>query len=72
MAGAIPPQFLKAGTAKGSPSTLPRDKKKKARQAAIAAMQKQDASLDAKLGPSDPADAAPSKGSQPPWLQKGK
>lgn len=72
MAG-MPPQFLK--NANGAPPTLPADKKKKARQSAIAAMQKQDASLDAKLGPNDLPDAPaapPAKGQQPPWLKKGK
>ena len=70
MAGPIPPQFMKKAS---SAPTLPKDKKKQARQAAIAAMQKQDQALDAKLGANDtPAPAAaPAKGSQPPWLKKG-
>lgn len=70
---AIPPQFLKAGTAqKGSPAvTLTPAHKKKARSQAIADMQAQDAKLDAKLGANDTTDA-PAKGSQPPWLAKGK
>lgn len=69
---AIPPQFLKnAKPAMGAASALPKDKKKMARQAAIANMQKQDAKLDAKLGPNDPADTPAKGGSQPPWLKKG-
>lgn len=67
---AIPPQFLKNSAS--TPPPLPAAKKKKARGQAIADMQKQDAELDAKLGPNDTADAAPAKGSQPPWLKKGK
>lgn len=76
MAG-MPPQFMK-NAAKGpaapaAPSSNLFAKKKKSRGSAIEAMQKQDAMLDAKLGPNDAPDtaAAPSKGSQPPWL-KGK
>lgn len=65
---AIPPQFLKNANASKGAATLPKDKKKKARQQAISDMQKQDATLDAKLGAND----VPDKGGQPPWLAKGK
>lgn len=64
MTMAIPPQFLKADAAKSAApdAVLTPAHKKKARAKAIAAVT------------DDPATdtSAPTKGSQPPWLAKGK